>query len=1091
MLLYGFTMRKLPFALLLGLALLTGGAAAETKLLRFPDLYQDDVVFTYAGDLWKASAKGGIATRLTAHPGLEIFAKFSPDGQWIAFTGQYDGDEQVYVMPAAGGIPRQLTYYPARGPLPFRWGFDNIVMGWTPDGKQVVFRSLRDHFSVANGRLYTVPREGGLPKALPMPVSGAGDLSPDGSKVVYSPLDRDFRTWKRYQGGWAQDLYTFDLKTYRTGPVSHSPRTERDPMWIGGRIYFASDRTGKLNLYEFDPANGKTRPLTEFKEWDVRWPSKANDGRIVYELDGELQIISVKPGSKPRPLRIQVPYDGVASRPAPRNVSDRIGTIGLSPKGERVLLTARGDIFTVPVEHGPIRNLTKSSGANDKWPTWSPDGSRIAFLSDRSGEEELYLINQDGSGALEQLTTNGHEMRYRPQWSPDGGKIAFSNKDGELWVLTVAGKSLRRVARDPRGYLQDFEWSPGGGYLVFSLSNRTDNATVNIWSEKEGKIHQVTSELFDSSHPTWDPEGNYLYFLSVREYAPLISDLEWNFAGSRNRGIFAMALRKDVPHPFPPRSDEVKIEAQSRKAEKKEAKPEFHVDFDGLESRVARVPLPAANYTGLGAIKGHLIYTRAGNQYYGRESGQQPDLAIYSIADRKESVIAEGIGAVGGSFSGNRLVVRQGEALNVYDATPKGRDTKKSVNVSNLSVDRVPSLEWSQIFNEVWRRYRDFFYVKNMNGYDWEALRRQYQPQLEYVGHRYDLNYVMGEMVAELNVSHAYIDGGDFDIPKRTPVALPGARFELDEASGRYRISGIFEGQNEEAIYRSPLTEIGVNVKVGDYVLAIDGEDLAAPMNPYRLLRGKADHPVRLLLNSAPDRNGAKEVAVNPLTSEQNLIYLKWITANRRKVEKLTNGRVGYIHVPDMGANGIREFIKYYFGQMRKEGIIIDDRGNGGGNVSSMLIERLRRTLLATLFSRNDQFANTYPQQAFNGSLVCLLNEESASDGDLFPYMFRKAGLGPLIGKRSWGGVIGITNRGGLIDGGTVSVPEFGHASTDGAWIIEGKGVEPDIVVENDPKSVIEGRDPQLERGVQEILRRIGENPKKLPQRPADPVKTQ
>ncbi|MCZ2151966.1 MAG: PDZ domain-containing protein [Bryobacterales bacterium] len=1081
-------MRKLPFALLLGLSLLTGGAQAQTKLLRFPDLYGNEVVFTYAGDLWKASASGGVAARLTTHPGLEIFAKFSPDGQWIAFTGQYDGDEQIYVIPAAGGVPKQLTYYPARGPLPYRWGFDNIVMGWTPDGKGVVFRSLRDHFSVANGRLYVAPREGGLPKPLPMPVSGAGDLSPDGSKVVYSPLDRDFRTWKRYQGGWAQDLYTFDLKTYQIEPVSHSPRTERDPMWIGGKIYFASDRTGKLNLYEFDPASRRTRPLTEFKEWDVRWPSKANDGRIVYELDGELQIIDVKPGSKPRPIPIQVPYDGVASRPAPKNVAAQIGTIGLSPKGERVLLTARGDIFTLPVEHGPIRNLTKSSGANDKWPTWSPDGSKIALISDRSGEEELYLINQDGSGALDQLTTNGHEMRYRPQWSPDGRKIAFSNKDGELYVLTIADKSLRHVARDPRGNLRDFEWSPDSGYLSFSLSNRTDNTTINIWSEKENKLRQVTGELFDSTQPVWDPEGNYLYFLSVREYAPLLSDLEWNFAGARNRGIFAMALRTDTPHPFPPRSDEVKIEA---KPEKKEAKPEFRIDFDGIESRVARVPLPAANYTGLGAIKGHLIYTRAGNSFYGRDPDRQPDLAIYSIAERKESVIAEGIAAVGVSFSGNKLVVRQGQALNVYDATPKGKDTRKSVNVSNLGVDRVPSLEWSQIFHEVWRRYRDFFYVKNMNGYDWDALRRQYQPQLEYVGHRYDLNYVMGEMVAELNVSHAYIDGGDFDIPRRTPVALPGARFELDEASGRYRIGRIFEGQNEEAIYRSPLTEIGVNAKVGDYVLAIDGEDLAAPTNPYKLLRGKTDHPVHLLLNGSPDKNGAREVAVNPLTSEQNLIYLEWVTANRHKVEKLTGGRVGYIHVPDMGANGIREFIKYYFGQMRKEGVIIDDRGNGGGNVSSMLVERLRRTLLATVFSRNDEFANTYPQQAFNGSLVCLLNEESASDGDLFPYMFRKAGLGPLIGKRSWGGVVGITNRGGLIDGGTVNVPEFAHASTDGAWIIEGKGVEPDIVVDNDPKSVIEGRDPQLERGVQEILKRIEQNPKTLPNRPADPVKTQ
>ncbi|MBI3679229.1 MAG: PD40 domain-containing protein [Acidobacteria bacterium] len=1080
--------------ILLATIALSLAAGAQTKLLRFPDLHGNDVVFTYAGDLWKASAAGGLASRLTAHPGLEIFAKFSPDGKWIAFTGQYDGDEQVYVIPSMGGVPKQLTYYPARGPLPPRWGWDNIVMGWTPDGKGVVFRSLRDHFSVGDGRLYVVAPEGGLPKALPMPYSGAGDLSPDGTRIVYSPLARDFRTWKRYQGGWAQDLYVFDLKTHQLEPVSHSPRTERDPMWIGSRICFSSDRTGTMNLYEFDPETKRTRALTDYKDWDVRWASKANDGRIVFELNGELHVIDVKPGSRPRRIAIQVPNDGVASRPAPKNVGHQVASIALSPKGERALLEARGDVFTVPIESGPVRNLTKSSGAHDKAPAWSPDGSKIVFLSDRSGEEELYLINQDGSGQAEQLTRDGKAMRYQPQWSPDGKKIAFSDKDGKLYVLTLADKSVKEVADEPRDQLLDYEWAPDSAHLAFSMTGSNENNAIYIWSEKENRLQRVTDELFESRQPAWDPEGNYLYFISERDYAPLISNNEWNYATSRNRGIFALALRKDARHPFPPKSDEVTPETKAEEKKADEKKAEFRIDFDGIETRVARAPLPAHNYHGLAAIKGHLLYVRGGNFFYGRDPDVQPELVIYSLGDRKETVLAENATSVALSPSGNKVLVRQGQGpaqtLNLYDATPRGRDTRKTLSTANLVVDRVPSQEWNQIFNEVWRRFRDFFYVRNMHGYDWEGLRRQYQPQLEYAGHRADLNYVIGEMISELNVSHAYIDGGDFEVPPRPQVALPGCRFELDEASGRYRIAKIFRGQNEESVYRAPLTEIGVDARVGDYVLEIEGEELATPANPYRLLRGKANQPVRLLLNDKPVKEGAREAVFNPVPNESNLIYLEMVESNRRKVGLMTNGRVGYLHIPNMGAEGIREFIKWYYGQIRKEGLIIDVRGNGGGNVSPMLIERLRRVLLGTRFSRTNDYPTTYPQQTFQGHMVCLLSETSASDGDIFPHMFRQAGLGPLIGKRSWGGVVGITNRGTLVDGGVVNVPEFGTNAPDGSWVIEGEGVRPDIVVENDPKSLIEGRDPQLERGVEEVMRRIQQNPKKLPQRPPDPVRT-
>ena len=1074
---------------------------AETKLLRFPDLHGDKVVFTDAGDLWTAPAGGGLASRLTAHPGLELFAKFSPDGKQIAFTGQYDGDEQVYVIPSSGGEPRQLTYYPARGPLPDRWGYDNQVYGWTPDGKSVLFRSLRAGWTMTDTKLYTVPAEGGLPKALPMPVAGGGTFSPDGSKVLYSPLTREFRTWKRYQGGWAQDLFIFDLATAAVEPVAHSTRSERDPIWIGNRIYFASDRTGTLNLFEFDPNTKGVRQLTTSTEHDVRWPSAGDDGRIIYELGGELHILDLRSG-RSRPIPITVPTDALARRPsrvvvAPSLIED----FALSPKGERALFVGRGDILSAPIEKGAVRNLTRSSGSHDKAARWSPDGLKIAYLSDATGEEELYLIDQDGLGKPEQLTKGGKAMRYAPAWSPEGKRLAFSDKDGKVFVLTLADKALLEVADEARGQVHDYTWSPCGTHLAFSLSERNGNRSLFLWTAGQQKPRQITGELFDESEPAWDPDGNYLYYLSNREFAPQIGGIEWNFLANRSTGIYALALRKNVKNPFPPESDEVKT-SDSKKANDKKDKGQVEdadslkdrepilIDFDGLADRVVRVPVVADNYGALAAVKGHLLYVRRGSLYYGREAESKPELRIYSVADRKETTLAEGVDDYAVSADGSKVLVKQGTAFNLHDASLKGKEGKKAVSTANLAVDRVPAQEWAQIFDEVWRRYRDFFYVDNMHGYDWVALRARYRPLLEHVAHRSDLNYVIGEMIGELNVGHAYNSGGDWEVPSRPHVALPGAEFALDPAAGRYKIAAILKGQNEESIYRSPLPEVGVDVKEGDYVLAIDGGNLTIGDNPYRLLRDKADLPVQMTVNSKPETIGARTITFQPISSETDLRYFAYVERNRNRVTRLSDGRVGYIHIPNMGPEGIREFIKWYYPQIRKEGLVVDVRYNGGGNVSQMLIERLRRELLATGFSRTSDTPTTYPGTVFQGPMVCVLNQNSASDGDIFPAMFKQARLGPTIGKRSWGGVVGITNRGPLVDGGVVNVPEFGFASADGRWIIEGHGVEPDIEVENDPKPVIEGHDPQLERAVDEVMKKIREQPKRLPNRPASPVKT-
>jgi tricorn protease len=1085
------------FALaVVAVSLLATTAAAQTKLLRFPDIHGDKVAFTYGGDLWIASTTGGTAssvtaTRLTAHPGVEVFAKFSPDGKWIAFTGQYDGDEQVYVVPATGGEPKQLTYYPARGPLAPRWGYDNQVYGWTNDGKAVVFRSQRDSWALPMSKLYVVPVTGGVAEPLPMPESGAGDYAPDGTKLVYSPRSRDFRSEKRYGGGQANDLFIFDLKTNDAKRITDSPRADRDPMWIGNTIYFNSDRDGHFNLYGYDVAKGTTTQLTTNKVWDVRWPSSDNQSRIVYELDGELQIFDVK-SKKNMPLSITVPDDGLNRRPSRVAAGNLIFSYNLSPKGERAVFEARGDILSAPIEKGPVRNLTNSSNAHDKLPAWSPDGSRVAFISDKTGEEEIYVIAQDGSKPAEQLTSGGKAMRFAPAWSPDGKYIAFGDKDGKVFVLTVADKQLIEAAHSKRGFVQDYTWSSKGNFLAFTMQDEGGTTSIYVWSSKENQLRRVTNGTFSEFNPSWDPQGNYLFYLSTREFAPLISNTEFNYATNKGTGIFAIALRKEVKHPFPPESDEVTIVKEGELKKPEEAKPAADpvIDFDGIETRAARVPVEPNNYVALSAKAGHLIYGVASAFYYGRQADTPPALKIFSFKDRKETILAEGIGGYALSQDGAKLLVRQGPAFALFDATPQGDKTRKPVSTANLYIDRVPAEEWAQIFGEVWRRYRDFFYVQNMHGFDWEALRKQYEPLLKYVAHRSDLNYIISEMIAELTVQHAYIEGGDINLPPRPRVALPGARFELDHEAGRYRIAKIFAGQNEEDIYRSPLTEIGVDVKTGDYVLAINGEELKPDNDPYRLLRNKADAPVQLTINNKPTLEGARVVSYRPLTDEQNLIYLDWVTSNMALVDKLSGGKLGYIHIPDMGANGIREFIKWYYPQLKKDGLIVDARANGGGNVSRMLIERLRRKLLAEQFSRTSEEPNLYPDGVFLGPLVCLLNENSASDGDIFPAMFREAGLGPLIGKRSWGGVVGITNRGTLVDGGVVNVPEFGFANPKGEWVIEGYGVDPDIPVENDPKSVIQGKDPQLERAVIELMNKLKVKPTERPKRPADPVKT-
>ena len=1104
-------------AFLAAACLLPEAAPAATRLLRFPDVWHDRVVFTYAGDLWTVGTHGGTAVRLTSHPGMELFAKFSPDGSQLAFTAQYGGDEQVYVMPSNGGAPRQLTYYPTPGPLPERWGYDNQVYGWTPDGKAVLFRSTRDGRNRIDCKLYTVPAAGGGATALPMPISGAGHFSPDGRRIVYSPLWRDFRSEKRYQGGWANDLYIFDLDHPALTRVTDDPRTDRDPMWIGSAVYFNSDRSGVFNLYRYDVDTRQTTQVTHYTDWDVRWPSADADGQIVYELDGALHIYDTRTG-KDRTLDIDVPTDDTSSRPQMINAADNIEGLALSPLGGRVAIVARGDVFTVPLEHGVTRNLTHTSNAHEREAAWSGDGKRIAYVSDASGEEELYVQAQDGDGAPQAVTSGAGSRYYAPRWSCDGKRIAISDQTGRLYVVDLDSKRRSEIAKDPLDLALDYQWSPDGRFLSYTLNESNSFSGVYIWSAADGISRRVTPEFFNAQSPAWAPNGELLYFLSAREYAPLISTVEFEFATDRQTGIFAVALRPGVKNPFGVRNDEPgdkdadgkdgdgkDTDRKDTDRKKKDGKDSDNgdkdsrkaktaarvtIDFDGIVGRVIRVPIEADNLSDLRAGEDALLYQRNGAFYYGRDAGVKTSVMSYSIKDREAKTVAEDVTAWSATADGKNVLARLASKEIKYYEVGKSDDAK-TVSLAGLMTTRVPSEEWHEIFREVWRRYRDHFYVANMHGYDWLALRGKYAPLVDQVGHRADLNYVISEMISELTVQHAYIEGGDLGLPKRPFVALPGARFELDSRSGRYRIAKIYSGENEEERYRSPLTEVDIDVHVGDYVLAVNGRELRAGTDPYQLLLAPPDQPVEWRVSAAPEGKPVRTIRYLPIASETDLRYLEWVSANRARVDRLSGNRVGYIHIPDMEDAGIREFIKWWFPQVRKEALVVDERDNGGGNISEMLIERLARTLHGMDFSRNHDTPGTYPRAVQPGPKVALINEDTGSDGDIFANAFRQWKIGALIGKRTWGGAVGITDHGPLLDGGIVYVPEFGTADAEGRWIIEGHGVDPDIVVEEDPVEVLHGHDPQLERGVAELMKLLPAQPSGLPSRPAAPVKTE
>jgi tricorn protease len=1053
----------------------------EARLLRFPTIHGQRLVFSYAGDLYTVSASGGVARRLTSHPGYEMFAHFSPDGKWIAFTGQYDGNTEIYVIPAEGGEPRRLTYTATLGrdDVSDRMGPNNIVVGWKHDSQHILFRSRMHSFNDFIGQLYTVPLKGGLAEPLPLPRGGFASYSPDDKKLAYNRVFREFRTWKRYRGGMADDVWIYDFATKKTENITNNLAQDIMPMWQGDRIYYLSDRDSsrRMNLFVTDMIDRTTRQLTKFTDFDSKFPS-LGDKAIVFENGGWIYRFDLVT-EKYEKVPIRILEDRAAARNELTNVSKNVTNYEISPDGKRALFGARGEIFTVPVKDGRTRNLTDTPGVHERNSKWSPDGKLIAFVSDASGEDEIWLLAADGKSAPRQLTSGGDTYKYEIRWSPDSKKILWSDKKLRLQYVEVESKVVKSVAQAKVWEIRDAVWSPDSRWVAYSQEAREGMNRVHLFSLEQGKTHAVTDGWYASSHPVFSGDGKYLFFVSKRDFHPIYSETEWNHAYRDMARIYFVTLDKATPSPFRPRSDEIAEPAKTGDAKPKELL--LKVDADEMDERVLRLPIQAAEYRNLASVGGTLYYIR-----HGSKDGK-PALQMYDLAARKETAL----GSVNGfeiSADGKKMLVSQDGKYGIIDLPKAPVSIGEPLNVSGMEMRLDHHKEWQQIFNECWRQMRDFFYDPTMHGVDWKAMRAKYEPLVSHVNHRADLTYLIGEMIGELNSGHAYVGGGDMPHPPRIPTGLLGAKLRRDP-SGYFQIVKILRGSSWDPALRSPLAELGLNVKDGDFLLAVNGRSVNDMKTPYQALVNQAGKQVVLKINSEPKEKGSRDIVVVPIDNEGDLYYHEWVSGNVRKVSKATKGKVGYVHVPDMQARGLNQFNRYFYPQTHKKALIIDMRGNGGGNVSPMLIERLRREIAMIDIARNS-VPDTDPGAMVYGPKVCLLNEFSASDGDLFPYRFRQHKLGKLIGKRSWGGVVGIRGTLPLLDGGYLNRPEFSRYDVDGkSWIIEGVGVPPDIDVDNDPAREYAGTDDQLNRAIEEILAELKTKEKDLPPPPPYPKK--
>lgn len=1076
--------------LLLFIIFMISGVWAQEKrpLMRFPDIHDNLVVFAYGEDIWSVPAMGGIATRLTINDGVEIFPKISPDGSMIAFTGEYDGNADVYVMNIYGGEIRRVTYHP---------GFDEVV-GWYPLKNKIIFSSRRHSFNRFD-KLYLISPDGTGLEELILHEGALGSFSPDGKKIAYNRLSREGSTWKRYRGGTAQDIYIFDLEKNIDRKIIDFKGTDRYPMWIGNKIYFSSDRDRVLNIYTYDLTSGNIEQITHHVEYDVRRPS-FGDKKIIYELGGELWVLDTNI-SQTKKIPVQINADAPEVRPYLKDVEKFVTGFDCSPKGERAVIEARGEIFTVPHKDGSTRNLTGTSGARDRDPAWSPDGKTIAYISDKSGEYEIFLVNQAGEKEAIQLTHLKDGYRHTLRWSPDSKKIAFADQTLSCYYLNVSSKKITKV--DKAKYevpdvsldlkqIYDFSWSPDSRYIAYSKMNADLVFQLYIYDLSTGKKQCVSNGLFNDFNPVFTRDGQYLLFISNRRFDPTFCDFEWEMVYKKMAGIYSLTLRKAGKPLLPFKSDEAAIGTDTKKENKskKKVKENIVIDFDGITKRVQALPLDRGNYRNLAVNESSVFYLNADagdfNRFEFRELGPRT-LYSFSIADREEHKVIDKINAYKLSAEGSKIVYKKGNKIGIIDSNAK--DSKgEELDLSELKMWYHPRAEWQQMFNEAWRMERDFYYTSNMHGIDWYAMKEKYGKLIPFASCRQDIRYIIGELIAELNTSHTYVFGGDITRKaERVNVGMLGADYEIDQANNRYKFKKIYRVPEWTDELYPPLAMPGLNVSEGDYLLEVNGQSITADKNIYSYFQDLAGEQVTLKINSKPTLAGARKVVVKPLRTERQLRYLDWVEHNRLVAEKESNGQIGYLHFPDTYTGSTKIFPKYYYSQTQKKGLIVDGRFNAGGLDPDIFLSRLDKKSLS-YWTRRYSHDQVSPHMGNNAHLVCITNKYAGSGGDELPHLFRKKGMGPVIGTRTWGGLVGISMFIKLIDGGIVTVPDYRIYNTDGKWVVENVGVEPDVTVDLNPVEVSKGYDAQLMKAIEILKQKIKEDPRPWPQHEPFPV---
>ncbi|HVF90022.1 MAG TPA: PDZ domain-containing protein [Blastocatellia bacterium] len=1086
----------LTLSLLLGAAGSVFAQADAPTLLQKPTASRTQIVFVYAGDLWTVNREGGSASQLTTGVGIETDPAFSPDSRWVAFTGDYDGNTDVYVVPASGGVPRRLTYHP---------GADRVC-GWTPDGKRVLFSSSRKSPSGYN-QLFTVPSEGGFPDDVPLPMADQGAFSPDGSRIAYQPLTRWQPDWKRYKGGQTSPIWIAKLGDSSIEKLPRENSNDFNPIWIESKIYFLSDRDGSMSLYSYDPGSKKITRLTENGDFDIKSAS-AGPGVIAYEQFGTIHLYDLSSG-KARKVDIRVAGDLLSLRPRYEKVGSRITSAALSPTGARVVFEARGEILTVPSEKGDPRNLTSTTGVMERDPAWSPDGKWIAYFSDESGEYALHLRNQTGMGEVKKIDLGKPpSFFYSPVWSPDSKKIAYTDKRLNLWYVDIDKGSPVKIDKNPDGLNNDVMqpfWSPDSRWVGYVKQVENYLRAVFVYSLETAGMHQLTDAMSDARYAAFDKSGKYLYFTASTNLGPGFSFAEMsNFPHQSTRSVYAIVLRNDLPSPLAPESDEEKIQEEKpadKAADKAEQKPDgaapgakpakkepdpVRIDLDGISQRTVALPIPSRNYAGLVAGKANTIYVLEFPPAGPTGPAGPPGLVLhkFDLEKRKLDKVLEGLLSFDISANGEKMLYRQGPNWFTASTMMPLKPGEGMLKTSEMEVYVDPKAEWRQMYNEVWRGERDFFYDPGLHGLNMETIRKKYEPYLASVAHRSDLNYLFREMLNQLTVGHMFIGGGDQPRPNFVAGGLLGADYSIE--NGRYRFKRVYNGESWNPQLRAPLTQPGVNVKEGEYLLAVNGRNVPASENIYSFFQSTANKQVVIRVGPNPDGAGSREVTVVPVASEVALRNLSWVEGNRRKVDQASGGRLAYVYVPDTSGGGYNSFNRYFFAQAQKEGAVIDERFNSGGALADYIVEYLSRPLLNYIAFRDGRDIPT-PLGAIYGPKAMIINELAGSGGDALPWYFRKMKIGTLIGKRTWGGLVAAFPAPQLMDGGGVTAPDAAIYGLEGEWEVENHGVAPDIEVEMDPAAWRQGRDPQLEKAVEVLMEELKKNPRPQPRRPAYP----